>query len=106
MTIKEALIANIGIPVESGAIELALLNNGIEDSGEQYSKETHFKSLELSTLEVLFNAYMLTSVSEGDASLSFNKDGVRQRIMMLARKYGASDILDELIPTINSRPLW
>lgn len=105
MTVKEALSTLVGVPVESNVIDLALLDNGLTGS-ETYVTETHKLVVDNALIDVLLGVFMLSSQSEGDGSISYNFEGIKQRLLFLATKYGRVDVLDYLKPTVNSRPVW
>ena len=104
MTIKEALTTLVGIPVESNVIDLALLNNELNGS-TVYAIEQQ-SNVDIALIDVLFSVAMLQSQSEGDASLSYNYQGIKQRLLYLAGKYGRTDVTDYLQPTVTSNPVW
>jgi hypothetical protein len=49
---------------------------------------------------------MLQSQSEGDASVSYNYEGIKQRLLFLAKKLNRSEILDYLEPSVTNKPIW
>jgi hypothetical protein len=105
MLIEEVLSTQVGIAIESNAIDLALLNNALSGATE-YVAETHRAGVENALVDILFSIMMLQSQSEGDASVSYNYEGIKQRLLFLAKKLNRSEILDYLEPSVTNKPIW
>jgi len=108
MTNREALIATLEISMPDDTIDLALINAEIDGEAE-YTKANQ-NVVEQCAIPLLYNLYTRVDVREGDYAVShpdfFRK--VRERLLYLARKHNATDIIDQLneTPTITSKSVW
>lgn len=107
MTIKDALIAAIGVSVSAGALQKTLADAGLNPSDE-YIPSSHSRLVDIASIEVLFSLYGVSSKSEGDMSVSYNAKDLKDRLLFLARKYKRWDIVDaiEPRPKVSSVKRW
>lgn len=104
MTVKEALISFIGMPVQDGNIEKVLVDNDLTGT-EPYTKSLS-ESIEKAAIDVLYNAWLTPDVSEGGFSIKYDRTAIRSRLLLLSEKYSRTDITAALKPKITSRPVW
>ena len=94
MTVREALLAQINYPMPEKAVELALLNAGIDGAAE-YVPADHRQSVELALAGLIFIiATSPKSVSELDYSLS--KDNIDELLKLrslILKRYNQPDEL-------------
>ncbi|KGE14623.1 DUF6706 family protein [Sphingobacterium deserti] len=103
MTIKEAFQQFLGIDVDSKAVELALINAGL-DGASDYSAAL-LPIVEKSTIDLLFQSIAVTSESESQYSTSKDAKLMRDRLLYLARKYGRGDILKALTSSVRVKDI-
>lgn len=109
MTNKEALLAKAQCPVSDNGLEVALIDRGI-NPGTAYDVDQQ-EGVELALMDVLFSIFTSPDISEGDYSVS-HPDFLRklkERLLQLATKHNATDILDQLQtpgPTLTSKSVW
>src|SRR5690606_3761812 len=95
MTKKEALFSSINYgDLSDQALELALISAGI-DGDAQFTKED-VKSIELASIPVLES--LMTTLSERESQFTVTRsiDGIKQRLLLLAGRYGRKDIINAL----------
>jgi uncharacterized protein DUF6706 len=100
MTNKEALIAKLNYPLSDNALEVAMIDRGIQ-GGQVYTPDGK-KDIELATMDLLYLTLTQPDVVEGGYQVlhqDFLKK-VRERLMQLATLNGATDIIDLLNPPI------
>ncbi len=103
MTIKEAFQQFLGIEVDSKAVELALLNAGLDGTSE-YSAALR-PLVEGNVIDLLFQSIAVTSESESQYSTSKDAKIMRERLLYLARKYGRADILNALTSRVRVKDI-
>lgn len=96
MTNREALLAQIDYPLKSTAVDLALLNQGIEGDAEYTVEQKQAVETALAGL-ILIVATSPKSVSELDYSLS--KDSVDDLLKLRSLILKRYDLPDELACT-------
>lgn len=104
MTVKEALISFIGMPVQDGNIEMVLVNHDLSGSGT-YTK-TLSESIEKAAIDVLYNAWLTPDVTEGGYAIKYDRTALRSRLLLLAQKHSRTDILSDLKPKITGKSVW
>ena len=106
MTVKEALLSTIGMPVDDGNIDLVLIDHELSDSDE-YTKSLS-ESIGKAAIDVLLNAWNTPDVTEGGYSIKHNREAIKARLLFLANKYGRTDITDLMNPkpSVNSKTVW
>lgn len=97
MTIKEALIAALGIHVGSNTLNKVLEDSGLIPDAE-YIPNAHSRKVDMAAIEALFSLYGVNSKSEGDMSISYNGKELKERLLFLARKYNRADIINAIEP--------
>lgn len=109
MTLKEALQAKAQCPVDDSALEVALIDAGLNPS-ESYTSANQ-EDVEKALVELLFSIYTKPDISEGGFSIG-HPDFMRklkERIIQLASKYQMTDVLDQLVdpvPTVTGKNVW
>lgn len=94
MTKLEAISASLyPYDVDPYLKEKASIDEGI-DAQADYT-ETDKISVAKATIAILLNLIVLTSESNGGYSLSYNTDGLKERIFNLAKENGLTDIAEE-----------
>lgn len=104
MTIKEAFQQFLGVDdVDSKAIDLALLNAGLDG---QQDYDASFKGrVESGSIDLIFQLYTVVSESESQYSTSKDAKLMRYRLLYLARKYGRKDIEAALIGRVTVKDI-
>lgn len=104
MTKEEAFLNVVQVgSVDESTAQLYLLASNINGSDE-YTGD--LAELEKCAIPCLQSLLTVTSQSEGAWSEGRNVEGIKQRLLLLARKYGNKEILAELIPTIKRLRKW
>lgn len=105
MTNKEALIATLQISgMPDNSLEKALADRGINSAGTYGSTQT--AGLDQTTMDLLWGLLNQPDVSEGGYSIRYDSKSVLARLTFLANKYGNSDILIGLTPSVSSPKAW
>jgi hypothetical protein len=109
MTNKQALEAKAQCPVSSDALEVALIDREVNPA-TTYDLDQQ-KGVELALMDLLFSFYTQPDIREGDYSVSHPDflRKIKERVIQLATKYGATEILDQLQdakPTITGKSVW
>lgn len=107
MTIKEAVLSVIQIKdVSDAELEKALIDREL-DGNSEYKKE-NADNVDLVAVDMLVTLLGLSSVKEGDMSVSWNTEGIKTRLLFLAKKHNLHEILDLIDPkpTIEAVRLW
>jgi len=94
MTVRDALVWQIGDAPGTGDADLALLHAGL-DGGAPYTPAMR-AAVERAAIEPLFLRLSIATEAEGGLSISRTAREMRQRLMWLARRHGRRDILREL----------
>ena len=104
MTIREAVVTFVGMEVDPKAIDLELVNSGL-DGDLEYSL-LYENQVARMAVNVLSYSLMTKRFSEGDLTIEFDTAGIQKRLLFLASKYGFLDFLTEQ-PKIRDRSnLW
>jgi len=104
MTIKEAFQSLIKpFELDSEDIELALLNANLDGSAE-YNASLQ-RSVERSIIDPLFQVIAINSESESQLSISYDSKLKRERLLVLARKYGRKDIINALTSSVKVKDI-
>ncbi|MBU7577202.1 MAG: hypothetical protein KAF40_03995 [Flavihumibacter sp.] len=106
MTVKEALLSTIGMPVDDGNIDLVLIDHDL-DGSDEYTKSLS-ESIGKAAIDVLLNAWNTPDVTEGGYSIKHNREAIKARLLFLANKYGRTDITDLLNakPSVTGKSVW
>ncbi|WP_293925457.1 DUF6706 family protein [Sphingobacterium sp. UBA6320] len=95
MTKKEAFLQVVQVgSVDDQAAEMFLLSAGLTDD-DQFVGDLN--ELELAAIPLLQSLLSVSSQSEGAASWSTNRDGIKDRLLFLARKHGLDDVVSALL---------
>lgn len=95
MTKKEAFLQVIQVgSIDDQAAEMYLLSAGlIED--DQFVGDLN--ELELAAIPLLQSLLSVSSTSEGAFSEGRSRDGIKDRLLLLARKHGLDDVVSALL---------
>lgn len=95
MTKKEAFINVVQVgTVDDGTAEMYLLAKGIIHDDEFTGD---LDELELAAIPCIQSLLSVSSQSEGAASWSTSRDGIKDRLLFLARKHGLDDVVSTLL---------
>lgn len=95
MTKKEAFLEVVQVgSLESITAELYLLSAGII-SDEDFTGDLN--ELELAAIPCLQSLLPLTSLGEGAWSEGRSREGIKDRLLLLARKHGLDDVISALL---------
>lgn len=98
MTIREAFQSVIKpFEVDATDVNLALLNAGLD--GDMEYSISNKGSVEQSAIDLMFQSMSVTSESESQYSTSKDAKIMRERLLVLARKYGRKDIVGVMTST-------
>lgn len=103
MTNKEAVLSLCGVSVNESAADLELINAGLDASGA-YSSANQ-STIAKAACEVLNSMLSISSVKEGDFSVSIDRQGIQDRLVYLASKFGFTQFLSQG-PTVSSPKVW
>lgn len=96
MTNKEALQGELMIEVPAGAVDKALADASLNPSDTyQVSNRNAIGNV---AIELLYGIIMYSSEKEGTWGVGYSHEGIKARLLYLARKYGRDDIVSELAP--------
>ncbi|TDQ79582.1 DUF6706 family protein [Sphingobacterium yanglingense] len=99
MTKKEAFINVVQVgTVDDSTAEMYLLSKGIVPDD---SFTGDLDELELAAIPCIQSLITVSSQSEGSASWSMDREGIKQRLLFLARKHG----LDDVVNAIDAKPI-
>lgn len=104
MTNKEALVATLQTSVPDNSLEKALADRGIASAGTYGSTQT--AGVEQSAMDLLWGILSTPDVSEGGYSVRYDRKSILARLTFLANKYGNTDILAGLTPTVSRANVW
>lgn len=112
MNARDAFLRIIQVgTVDDMTADLALMSAQVSPdtvvSAENYSSLE--PKLELAAVPVLQSLLPVSSTSEGGFSISTNKDGIKERLLFLARKHSLTEIIEQIAPSapkIKARNLW
>jgi len=94
MTVRDALLWQIGEGPGTDGADLALLHAGL-DGAAPYLPEMR-AAVERAAIEPLFRGMAVASETEGGLSISRTAREMRARLLWLARRHGRTDILREI----------
>lgn len=103
---KEAFKKVIQVDVDDSTLDLALLEAGIDGTLEAIQGD--LKSLELAAIPLLQSLMIIASESEGGYSVSYSLEGIKIRLLFLAKKHGLTGLIATLggQPKITTKRLW
>lgn len=107
MTKKVAFASVLQVSgIDANTIEMALLEAGINQDAN-FSKGD-LKELELAAIPVLQSMMSTSSQSEGSFSISFDREGIKQRLLFLAHKHNLTDVISSVSgsPKIRAINMW
>lgn len=104
MTNKEALVATLQTSVPDNSLEKALADRSITSSGTYGSTQT--AGVEQAAMDLLWGIVTQPDVSEGGYSVRYDRKSILARLTFLANKYGNTDILIGLTPSVSSPKVW
>ncbi len=86
MTIREALLSVLdGITVSTTTIDKVLLDAGI--TGTTTYTSLLIETVDLAAIEVLKLGLLVKSISEGGYSITYDTEGLLERLRLLSAKY-------------------
>lgn len=102
LTQKEAFLRVIQAGIDDGTAELALTEAGISPAAQFVKGD--LKALEIAAIPVLQSLLTVSSESEGSLSESRSREGIKDRLLFLAKKHGLKDVVDAVsgVPKITS----
>jgi hypothetical protein len=104
MTIKEALISVLQVSMPDGSIEKALTDNGLTSSDEYAASKA--KAIDECAIELLHGLLSAPNISEGGYSISYDRNAVKERIIMLAKKHNLTEYTAIYSPAVKRRVPW
>lgn len=98
MTVKEALISVVAIKFDQSDVELnkVFIDRGLD--GESIYDRSKSQLVDLASVDVLITLLGLNSVSEGDMSISYDREGIKTRLLFLAKKHKLTSIIEAIEP--------
>jgi len=94
MTKKEAFLNVVQVgTIDDSTAEMYLLSAGIIAS-DQFNG--NLNELELAAVPCLQSLLPMKSTSEDEASWAYDREGIKDRLLFLARKHCLNDIISEL----------
>lgn len=98
MTNREAILSVVQIKIDIDEFEIAkaAIDHDL-NADDAYVKENS-KSVDLVVVDLLMTLLGLSSVKEGDMTISWDTNGIKARLLFLAKKHGLHGILDLLDP--------
>jgi len=105
MTVKEAAIAQCSIEVPSTAVDMEMINSGLNGAAEY--NQSFEKQVADVAYRVLSGLLPLRSFKEGDLTIQLDTKGIQARLAFLSAKYGFEDVLAPATPVVRNRSnLW
>lgn len=105
MTVKEATISFCAIEVPENTVDLEIINSGLD--GELNYTGPLAKQVARIACNVLSAMLSLSNFKEGDLSITLDREGIKARLLFLAKQYGFDDIISEHKPVIRDKShLW
>lgn len=104
MTNKEALVATLQASVPDNALEKALADRGIVSAAIYGATQT--AGIDGAAMDLLSGLLSAPDVSEGGYSVRFDRTAIKARLIFLANKYGNTEILSGLQPSVTSKAAW
>lgn len=98
MTVKEALVSVVAIKFDQSDVELnkVFIDRGLD--GESTYDRSKSQLVDLASVDVLITLLGLNSVSEGDMSISYDREGIKTRLLFLAKKHKLTSIIEAISP--------
>ncbi|WGQ15578.1 DUF6706 family protein [Sphingobacterium faecium] len=104
MTKEEAFLNVVQVgSVDESTAQLYLLSSKINGEDE-YTGD--LAELEKCAIPCLQSLLIVTSQSEGSWSEGRDREGIKSRLLFLAKKHGDKSVLNELTPTIKRVRKW
>jgi hypothetical protein len=105
MTNREALISILK-PYQSDdhRIEKVCIDYNIESDLEYTEAESGV--IARACIDVLQELLAMSSISEGDMSISYDQKGMKLRLLNLARKHGFKDVINLYSSSIHGTNIW
>ena len=105
MNIKGAVLAFCAVEVNPSTVSLEIINAAMTEE-ETYLLEDINKVARIAC-NVLSSMLVLSSVKEGDLTISYDTKGIENRLLYLAEQFGFEDILNATQPKVRDRSnLW
>jgi len=104
MTNKAALISELPFEVDDNMIEKSLIDNSV-DGNATYAVD-NAESIDMCVVKLLQRLLSEPDITEGGYSIKFDRNAAEKRLLYLAKKYGLSDVVSDLTPTITSKRVW
>jgi len=104
MTIKESLIAALGMPADDMLVDKALIDNELTGTAA-YTKDMALQ-VENAAIDILLSLKSQPDVSEGGFSVRYDRKAIDERIAFLAKKNGRDDIISANVPTVKGISPW
>lgn len=73
--------------------------------GDEYKKE-NAEAIDLCAIELLAGLLAEPDISEGGFSVKYDRNAIKDRLLILAKKHNATEILDQYRPSVTSRSVW
>ena len=104
MTNKEALVATLQANVPDNSLEKALADRAVVSAAIYGPTQT--AGVEQAAMDILWGVLTSADVSEGGYSVRYDRAAIKSRLIFLAKKYGAADILAGINPSVSSPRVW
>lgn len=103
MTNKQAVLAFCAVMVNEPTAELELLNADLDPSANYSAADK--EAIAKVSCSVLSSTLALSSVKEGDLTISCDREGIKSRLVFLSNQYGFTEFQDQG-PTISAPKPW
>lgn len=105
MTIKEAVLAFCSVEVSDKTVDLEIINKYLNPDTDYVASME--KDVAYVALSVLSSLYIVNTFKEGDLTIQYDREGIKQRILFLANKYGLPEFIDQFKPKVVDKSyLW
>jgi hypothetical protein len=104
MTIKEAVIAFCSVTVNPSTVDLEIINSGLFGT-DAYSQSLENEVAKIAC-KVLSAVLPLKSFREGELTINYDSEGIKNRLFSLSNQYGFTDFEVSQTPTISSPNVW
>lgn len=98
LSIREALVARIGMATDPKLIELALVDLGLEGDAAYTTDASVKEQLVQAEISVLTTMSVAKSFSEGDLTITYDLNAINQRLA----KLNPAPVVEEAKPTIRN----
>lgn len=102
MTIKDAVIYELKVSVDDGAIEKALTDAGI--TGSETYAQSNKQSVDLVVLSILEGLLATPDVSEGGYSVKYDRKYISERALALRKIYFPEEF--NTSPVVKAVKVW